>query len=141
MTKLALDNKGLSLNGFIQSEPSPFDCELHDTMEITKKITLAEFDKLLQENPSVLIYFYQDSCDVCKMLFTKVQELLSQEFPKMEMLVLEAEQNRALAAQLRMLSVPGIMVYFEGKEFFRSNGLVTIGELDHRLRRLYEMFF
>ncbi|AFL82955.1 thioredoxin domain-containing protein [Belliella baltica DSM 15883] len=110
-------------------------------MEITEKISMEEFQALLENHPATLIYFYQDKCGVCKTLFPKVKELLEQEFPKMEMLVLEAEQNRALAAQLRMLSVPGIMVYFEGKEFFRSNGLVTIGELDHRLRRLYEMFF
>lgn len=110
-------------------------------MEITKKITIEDFEALLENHPATLVYFYQDKCGVCKILFPKVKELLDREFSKMEMIVLEAEQNRALAAQLRMLSVPGIMIYFEGKEFFRSNGLVTIGELDHRLRRLYEMFF
>lgn len=110
-------------------------------MEITNKITSVEFEKLLQENPASLIYFYQDSCGVCKILFPKVKELLEQDFPKMEMLVFEAIQNRELAAQLRMLSVPGIMIFFEGKEFFRSNGLITINELKSKIGRLYEMFF
>ncbi|GAB2612908.1 thioredoxin family protein [Belliella aquatica] len=110
-------------------------------MEITKKITSAEFEKLLEENPAVLIYFYQESCGVCKILFPKVKELIEQDFPKMEMLVFEAIQNKELAAQLRMLSVPGIMIFFEGKEFFRSNGLVTTGELRAKIGRLYEMFF
>ncbi|SNS36384.1 Thioredoxin [Belliella buryatensis] len=110
-------------------------------MEITKKITTEDFEALLENHPATLVYFYQNKCGVCKILFPKIKNLLEQEFPKMEILVLEAEQNRTLAAQLRMLSVPGIMVYFEGKEFFRSNGLVTIGELQSRLGRLYQMFF
>jgi thioredoxin-like negative regulator of GroEL len=110
-------------------------------MEITKKISSAEFEKILQGNPAVLIYFYQDSCGVCKILFPKVKTLLEQDFPKMEILVFEAVQNRELAAQLRMLSVPGIMIFFEGKEFFRSSGMVTTGELKAKIGRLYEMFF
>lgn len=110
-------------------------------MEITKKITSVEFEKILQEKPAVLIYFYQDSCGVCKTLFPKVKDLIDQDFPQMEMLVFEAVQNRELAAQLRMLSVPGIMIFFEGKEFFRSNGLVTIGALNVKISRLYELFF
>lgn len=110
-------------------------------MEITKKITSVEFEKILQEKPAVLIYFCQDSCGVCKTLFPKVKDLIDQDFPQMEMLVFEAVQNRELAAQLRMLSVPGIMIFFEGKEYFRSNGLVTIGALNVKISRLYELFF
>ncbi len=110
-------------------------------MEITEKIPIKDFEELLQSHPASLVYFYQDKCGVCKVLFPKVQELLEKEFPKMEMIVIEAAQNRELAAQLRMLAVPGVMVFFDGKEFFRSNGLTTITELNFKISRLYAMFF
>jgi len=47
----------------------------------------------------------------------------------MEFIVLEAQQNREIAAQLRMLAVPGIVLFFEGKEFLRANGLLSLSEL------------
>lgn len=110
-------------------------------MEIRKKITTAEFQRLLNQHPSALIYFYQDSCGVCKILLPKVRELVDQNFPKMKLLVIEASPNRELTAQLSMLSVPGIMGFFGGKEYLRSNGLLSIGDLKAKIGRLYEMFY
>jgi thioredoxin-like negative regulator of GroEL len=59
----------------------------------------------------------------------------------MELLVLESQQHRELAAQLRMMAVPGIMVFFEGKEFFRANGLIGLGELKSKIERYYLLMF
>ncbi len=88
-----------------------------------------------------MIYFYQDRCGVCKMLFPKVKNLMENQFPKIELIVLDADKNRELAAQLRMLAVPGILVFFDSKEFLRSNGLVTINELESKIERPYGLFF
>lgn len=98
-------------------------------MEISEKVEVAQFEPLLKAKPTLMVYFYQEKCGVCSGLFPKVQEMVMAEFPEMELLVLEAHQNRELAVQLRMMSVPRILVYFEGMEFFRANGLVTLGEL------------
>ncbi len=38
-----------------------------------------------------------------------------------------------------MMSIAGIMVYFEGKEFYRANGLVALGELKEKIGRYYGM--
>ncbi|MCH7412722.1 thioredoxin family protein [Belliella sp. R4-6] len=100
-----------------------------------------QFNQLLIQFPAALIYLYQEDCGICTVLYPKVCEMLDKDFPKMEMIILHAEQNRELAAQIRMLSVPGIILYFDGKEFFRSAGVVTVSELKSRIGRLYEMFF
>jgi len=59
----------------------------------------------------------------------------------MELVVLDAFENRALAAQIRMMSIPGIMVYFEEREFFRANGLIGLGELKNKIERYYLLIF
>jgi thioredoxin-like negative regulator of GroEL len=110
-------------------------------MEVTEKIDLTEFEALLESNPALMVYFYQEKCGVCTGLFPKVKEMVNAEFPEMELLVLEAIQHRELAAQLRMMAVPGIMVYFEGKEFFRGNGLIGLGELRDKIERYYGLMF
>lgn len=110
-------------------------------MEVSEKVEVAQFESLLKAKPALMVYFFQEKCGVCTGLFPKVREMLSVEFPEMELLVLEANQNREMAAQLRMMAVPGILVYFDGKEFFRANGLVTLGELRAKIGRYYNLMF
>lgn len=110
-------------------------------MEVSKNFSVAQFEAMLKTKQALMVYFYQEKCGVCKGLFPKVQELVSLEFPEMELLVLEAHQHMELAAQLRMMAVPGILVYFDGKEFFRANGLVTITELNTKISRYYNLMF
>jgi thioredoxin 1 len=110
-------------------------------MELNQIIKTPDFENIIQNHSSVIVYFYQDKCGVCKTLFPKVKELVQNEFPNMEFIVLAAEQNREIAAQLRMLAVPGIVVFFEGKEFFRSNGLVSLMDLENKIRRYYSLMY
>lgn len=110
-------------------------------MEVSGIIDLTQFEALLQSKPALMVYFYQEKCGVCTGLFPKVKEMVNAEFPEMELLVLESQQHRELAAQLRMMAVPGIMVFFEGKEFFRANGLIGLGELKSKIERYYLLMF
>jgi thioredoxin-like negative regulator of GroEL len=110
-------------------------------MEVSGIIDLTQFEALLQSKPALMVYFYQEKCGVCTGLFPKVKEMVNAEFPEMELLVLDAIQQRELAAQLRMMAVPGIMVFFEGKEFFRANGLIGLGELKSKIERYYLLMF
>jgi len=110
-------------------------------MELNKELTLDDFNQLLNKEAAAMIYFYQEKCGVCHHLFPKVQSLIENEFSKIKLIVLEAEKNKELAAQIRMMSVPGIMVYFEGKEFLRSNGLISLSELQDKITRPYQLLF
>jgi thioredoxin 1 len=100
-----------------------------------------EWTKLVKENEAVMLYLFSDKCEVCNSLFPKVMELIETKYRKIRMVVLDAEVNRALAAQIRMLSVPGIILYVDGKEQFRANGLVQMSELDKKIERPYNMMF
>lgn len=110
-------------------------------MEVNEKVDFAQFEALLNAKPALIVYFYQEKCGVCTSLFPKAKEMVKGEFPEMELLVLEAQQHRELAAQLRMMAVPGILVYFDGKEFFRANGLIGLGELRDKIGRYYGLMF
>jgi thioredoxin 1 len=110
-------------------------------MELNQTFNTPDFEDILQQNSSVMVYFYHAKCGVCKTLFPKVKDLIEKEFPKMEFLVLDAEQNLKIAAQLRMLTVPGIVVFFEGKEFFRANGLVSLADLENKIERYYSLMY
>lgn len=110
-------------------------------MEINNRISQDEFGQLLQQHPATLIYFFQDTCGVCAMLYPKVEAMVHEHFPQLEIIRIEAEKNRELAGQLRMLAIPGIMLMLDGKEYMRSNGLMALGELQNKIKRYYDMMF
>jgi thioredoxin-like negative regulator of GroEL len=104
-------------------------------------MTPAEFEKLRSENPAFLLYFYGEHCGVCRHLFTKVQALIASEFPRVQLIRIDAASSRTLAGQLRMLSVPGLLLFMDGRETVRANGLIAMETLRAQIRRPYDLLF
>jgi len=88
-----------------------------------------------------MLYFHNDSCGVCKFLYPKVETLLNDKFPNIKLLRVSSQESRELAGQLRMLSVPGILLFLEGKEYLRSNGMVSLGQMEVKIQRPYTLMF
>lgn len=110
-------------------------------MKEEKVLSVAEWNNYVVSNDSVLLYFYSEDCGVCNSLQPKVISLVEEKFPKMNMVLLNAFKNRELAAQIRVLSIPGIVLYMDGKEVFRANGLIMMSDLERKIARPYNMMF
>ena len=88
-----------------------------------------------------LWYFYNDNCGVCHALWPKVRQLLEQDYPKLKWSCIKASDHLELAGQHRMLSVPGILFFVEGREYFRANGFLSMQELDKQIKPAYQAYF
>ncbi len=110
-------------------------------MSTETNFTPEKWEHYIAQNSAVLLYLFNTSCDICNTLRPKVKDLVQQKFPKIEMVTINAAENKELAAQLRMLSVPGIIFYMDGKEFFRANGLIVLTDFEAKIRRPYEIMF
>ncbi len=104
-------------------------------------MTLEEFNILKAEHPAVMLYFFNDVCGVCHALKPRVENMLMEEFPKVRFVPVDAGESMELAGQLRMLSVPGILLFLEGKEYLRYNGMVALQELESKIFRPYHLMF
>ena len=104
-------------------------------------MNLSEFETIRTSQPAFMLYFYNDTCGVCKTLWPQVEVLLKEEFPEIRILRLNATESRELAGQLRMLSVPGIVLFMDGQEILRANGMISMQELENRIARPYGMLF
>ena len=102
---------------------------------------LAEYQSLLTTHPALMLYLYNDSCGVCQVLWPQVEQLVREKFPEIQLVRVNAAESRELAGQLRMLSVPGMLLFLEGKEYFRANGMVSMEELERKIGRPYNMRF
>jgi thioredoxin-like negative regulator of GroEL len=100
-----------------------------------------EFLNLKDSEPAVLAYFSTETCNVCKVLKPKVEELIITEFPKVKLIYIKSDKLPEVAAQNQVFAAPTIVVYFEGREYIRKSRNIGIGELKNEIARPYLMIF
>ncbi|HOI48012.1 MAG TPA: thioredoxin family protein [Prolixibacteraceae bacterium] len=101
----------------------------------------SDYDRFVEEHPAVLAYFSTVECGVCKVLKPKVEEMIFREFPEIKLVYVEINQSPEIAAQNRIFTVPVVLVYFEGREFFRKSRNFGVDELRNELIRPYSLLF
>lgn len=102
---------------------------------------IGEFYLWVKGETPVLAYFSTNGCNVCKVLKPKVAQLINESFPKIKLIYINLSEIPNVGAQLRVFSVPTIIIYFEGKEFIRKSRNVGISELKGEIGRLYSILF
>jgi thioredoxin 1 len=103
--------------------------------------SIAEFDLILAENDAVLAYFSTEACSVCHVLKPKVIEMVSESFPKIEMVFIESDKLPELAAQNQVFTAPTVVVFFAGKETIRKSRAFGVDELKSEIQRSYSLMF
>jgi len=93
----------------------------------------------LHNNSAALVYFSHDACNVCKVLKPKIEIMLTEQFPKMKLLLVDTNQQPEIAGQHQVFTVPTILIFFEGKEHFRFSRSVSIEQLRQAIERPYSM--
>jgi len=96
-----------------------------------------EIEKIIEEEPGVLLYFSGENCNVCHALRPKYHELFDREFPKVRQIYLDAHENPELSARFQVFSIPTAIVFLGGKEFAREGRAVSFHALAEKLRRPY----
>lgn len=95
----------------------------------------------IQQEPAVLVYFKNDQCAPCMALRPKVEELLSEKYPKIKFTIVDSVQNPQLNGEFQVFANPTLLVFFDGKEYIRKSKYVSIPELEAEISRLYGMMF
>ena len=95
----------------------------------------------IKKLPAALLYLSNESCNICKVLRPQVEKLLRDEFAKMKFIYVDVNKAPELAAQFSVFTIPTVIAYFEGKEFFRKARAFGIAELATELQRPYDLLF
>ena len=101
----------------------------------------AQLEDFVQEKPAALIYFSGDGCNVCQVLFPKVEAMLVEEFPKVGLGKLNCTNHPEIAAQNGVFAIPTLVLYFDGREVQRFARNVSLGQLREALARPYQLLF
>ncbi len=103
--------------------------------------SIDEFIALKDEQEAVLAYFSTDACSVCKVLKPKVEEMVTTNFPKMQLVYVQSDVLPDVAAQNSIFTAPTIVVFFDGRETIRKSRAIGVGEIQSEIARYYSMLF
>jgi thioredoxin-like negative regulator of GroEL len=97
-------------------------------------------EEKIKTSKACMLYIGGEHCGVCKALYPKITQKFTEHFPKIEQLRIDIENEKEFAAQLQIFAIPTIIVYFEGKEFFRKSRNISVDLFIDEVQRPYEIF-
>lgn len=97
-------------------------------------------EALINDNKMVLIYFGSKTCGVCNVLKPKVIELLKK-YPEINFIHVDVDESPILSSSYNIFTIPGILIFTEGKEAVREARHISIDLLDEKISRYYGMVF
>lgn len=85
-------------------------------------------EKILESEKRVLVDFFATWCGPCKMQ-GPILDALKAEYPDMEIAKVDIDQNKDLALEYNIMSVPTIMVFENGEVIQTTMGLQSKDDL------------
>lgn len=90
-----------------------------------KHTTTATFNEdVLNSDIPVLVDFWATWCGPCKMLAPVLEEVDKEANGKFQICKIDIDENGELAQQFRIMSIPTVMVFKNGKPVKTSVGLI-----------------
>lgn len=86
---------------------------------------MASFKELIQSEKPVLIDFYADWCQPCKVLSPIVKQVKERMGDKVSVLKIDVDRNPKLAQNLSIQGVPTLMIYRKGEQKWRQSGVLS----------------
>ena len=103
--------------------------------------SVESIQELIEGSPVILLYISKDGCNVCRELKPKIIKLLDGHFPEMRFQYVDIERIKDAAGKFSVFAVPTILVFFDGKEFFREGRNLGIEQLREKIEKPYSMLF
>ena len=96
---------------------------------MAKEITTANFEtEVLKSEKPVLIDFWATWCGPCQMQGPVVEQA-AEELKDIKVGKVNVDEEGALAQQFRVMSIPTLIVFKDGKEAGRAIGFQTLDEI------------
>ena len=102
--------------------------------------TKESIENLIKENEIMLIYFGNKTCSVCTVLKPKVKEMLDK-YPKIKNIEIDVDKNLEISSQFNIFTIPGVLVFVDGKETIREARYLSMDDLENKIKRYYELFY
>lgn len=98
--------------------------------DLVKALSDADFKEYVAGSPvPVLVDFWAAWCGPCKMIAPLVEELAKEYQGRLAVAKLNVDENRSTAAEFKVISIPTLVLFKEGREVERSVGFKSKKDL------------
>ena len=98
--------------------------------------SILEIDTFTASGDMRMLYLSRPDCGVCVALIPKIEDMIK-EFPEMEARYIDLDQVPEAAGKFSIFTIPGILVFIQGKETIRKARYVSIDELRDEIARYH----
>ena len=98
----------------------------------------SEFDNLMNQSNPILLDFYADWCGPCQTLLPTVDKLSKEFNGSVEIRKVNVDENKELAAQFQVRSIPALVFIKDNQIVDRVSGLAPEGALRTKLNALLD---
>ena len=95
---------------------------------------MEEFNKLINGSKPVLVDFFATWCGPCRMQSPILDKVKSTVGDEADVLKIDVDQNKALAAKYTIKSDPTLIIFKNGEPVWRASGLHHDDDLVSKLR-------
>ncbi|HYW94291.1 MAG TPA: thioredoxin [Bacteroidales bacterium] len=87
------------------------------------------FESIINSDTPVLIDFYADWCQPCKMQSPIVQEVAREFQGRVKVIKIDVDKNPQVSQRYQVQSIPTIMLFSKGDAVWRKAGVTSKNEL------------
>lgn len=88
-----------------------------------------------------VLLFTGPACGVCDAIHPRLEDLLRDRFPRMQLQTIRCDMEPEKAATWDVREVPTVVICFEGAEVARFVRYFSLGQISESIRRPYEIFY
>jgi thioredoxin 1 len=81
------------------------------------------FEQIIASETPVLVDFYAEWCQPCKIQSPVLQELAREESGRIRVIKIDVDKNPEIARRYQIQGVPTLMLFRQGKLFWRQAGV------------------
>jgi len=101
--------------------------------------TIENIQNTIKENMAVMVYFSAPTCNVCHALKPKLLEALESNFEDFKVESVDISVNEDIAPHFGVFAIPTVLIFLDGKEFFRKSRNMSVDEVIREIKRPYEI--
>ena len=94
------------------------------------------FQEIINQDKPILVDFFAEWCGPCKVQGPMLQELKQKMGDAVQIIKIDIDKNKALAAKYQVRSVPTLMIFKGGETKWRESGVFPANKLEELINQL-----
>lgn len=90
---------------------------------------MEKLSDIIQSSQLTLVDFYATWCGPCRMMHPVLEQLKKELGDSIRIVKVDVDKNEAVAMQMRIQSIPTLMIFKEGEMKWRQSGAMPSSEL------------